>query len=111
MTDQSGKFYYAYEVDGLGNQLFMDDANVPSLLSLLFLGYCKEHDPIYLNTREKCLSNQNPYYYSGNYLTGVGSPHTPHQYVWPISIAMEGLTTTNISMVKEKITKIATTDA
>ncbi|MCB8537261.1 glycoside hydrolase family 125 protein [Enterococcus faecium] len=111
MTDQSGKFYYAYEVDGLGNQLFMDDANVPSLLSLPFLGYCKEHDPIYLNTREKCLSNQNPYYYSGNYLTGVGSPHTPPQYVWPISIAMEGLTTTNISMVKEKITKIATTDA
>ncbi|EME7220789.1 glycoside hydrolase family 125 protein, partial [Enterococcus faecium] len=110
ITDQSGSLYYAYEVDGLGNQLFMDDANVPSLLSLPFLGYCKENDPIYLNTRKKCLSEQNPYYYSGSYLTGIGSPHTPPQYVWPISIAMEGLTTADIAMIKEKILKIANTD-
>ncbi|HFX3844230.1 glycoside hydrolase family 125 protein [Enterococcus faecium] len=110
ITDQSGSLYYAYEVDGLGNQLFMDDANVPSLLSLPFLGYCKDNDPIYLNTRKKCLSEQNPYYYSGSYLTGVGSPHTPPQYVWPISIAMEGLTTADIAMIKEKIIKIANTD-
>ncbi|MFP3770599.1 glycoside hydrolase family 125 protein [Enterococcus faecium] len=110
ITDQSGSLYYAYEVDGLGNQLFMDDANVPSLLSLPFLGYCKDNDPIYLNTRKKCLSEQNPYYYSGSYLTGIGSPHTPPQYVWPISIAMEGLTTADIAMIKEKIIKIANTD-
>lgn len=109
ITDQSGSLYYAYEIDGLGNQLFMDDANVPSLLSLPFLGYCKENDPIYLNTRKKCLSEQNPYYYSGSYLTGIGSPHTPPQYVWPISIAMEGLTTADIAMIKEKILKIANT--
>lgn len=110
ITDQSGSLYYAYEVDGLGNQLFMDDANVPSLLSLPFLGYCKDNDPIYLNTRKKCLSVQNLYYYSGSYLTGIGSPHTPPQYVWPISIAMEGLTTADIAMIKEKIIKIANTD-
>src|SRR5437016_260587 len=42
---------YAYEVDGFGNQLFMDDANVPSLLSLPYLGCCAADDPTYFNTR------------------------------------------------------------
>ena len=29
---------YPYEVDGFGNRLFMDDANIPSLLSMPYLG-------------------------------------------------------------------------
>lgn len=111
LIDKSGSSYYAYEVDGLGNKLFMDDANVPSLLSLPFLGYCEENDPIYLNTRRKCLDTENPFYYSGKYLSGIGSPHTPKDYVWPISLAMEGLTTSNSKLIKEKIETIAHTDA
>jgi len=57
---------YAYEVDGFGNQLCMDDANIPSLLSLPYLGICQKDDPLYVNTRRFVLSKQNPYYFAGN---------------------------------------------
>lgn len=56
---------YAYETDGYGNHILMDDANVPSLLSLPYLEYCHEDDPIYQNTRRFILSEDNPYYYAG----------------------------------------------
>ena len=55
----------AYEVDGYGNQLFMDDANVPSLLSLPYLSSIERDSDIYLNTRRFVLSDSNPYFYSG----------------------------------------------
>jgi meiotically up-regulated gene 157 (Mug157) protein len=83
---------YAYEADGLGHHTLMDDANVPSLLSLPYLGYCAPDDPIYLNTRRWILSDENPYYYSGTAAAGVGSPHTPPRYIWPIALAVQGLT-------------------
>jgi uncharacterized protein len=83
---------YAYEVDGVGNHNFMDDANVPSLLAMPYLGYCAADDPIYLNTRAFVLSKGNPYYYSGKVASGIGSPHTPPDYIWPISLCMQGLT-------------------
>src|SRR5699024_11487878 len=102
----SSDLIYAYEVDGLGNQLFMDDANVPSLLSLPFLNYCEPDNPLYLTTRKYVLSEYNKYYYSGKYLAGVGSPHTPPEHVWPIAIAMEGLTTNDVEVTKEKMDKI-----
>jgi len=84
---------YAYEADGLGNQLFMDDANIPSLLSLPYLGVCSVHDPMYLRTRQACLSHTNPFYYSGKHAGGIGSPHTPKNHIWPISLCVQGLTT------------------
>lgn len=90
---------YAYEVDGLGNYLLMDDANVPSLLAAPYLGYCSVDDPIYQNTRKFILSKHNPYYYQGEVLKGVGSPHTPENYIWNISMAVQGMTT---SCEKEK---------
>ena len=37
---------YAYEVDGFGNRLLMDDANVPSLLGMGYLGDVEMNDPI-----------------------------------------------------------------
>ena len=110
-VEETGEEIYAYEVDGLGNQLFMDDANVPSLLSLPFLNYCEPSDPLYLTTRKYVLSEYNKYYYSGKYLAGVGSPHTPPEHVWPIAIAMEGLTTNDVEVTKEKMDKIVATDA
>ena len=83
---------YAYEVDGLGNVSFMDDANVPSLMSLPYLDYCAPDDPIYLNTRRAVLSEKNPFYYEGKYAKGVGSPHTPDNYVWHIALIIQALT-------------------
>jgi len=83
---------YAYEIDGFGQYNIMDDANVPSLLSAPFLGYVAEDNEVYQNTRRLILSDMNPYFYKGHAASGIGSPHTPMNYVWPISLAMEGLT-------------------
>jgi len=83
---------WAYEVDGLGGVLALDDANVPSLLSLPRLGYCGTDDPMYQATRAFVLSPRNPYYYRGAGAAGIGSPHTPKRHVWPIALAMAALT-------------------
>lgn len=83
---------YAYEADGIGNHNLMDDANVPSLLSIPYLGYTSASDPIYQNTRRFILSDANPYYYSGSAASGIGSPHTPDRYIWHIALSMQGLT-------------------
>lgn len=86
---------WAYEVDGLGNQLLMDDANIPSLLSAPYLGFCALDDPTYLRTRAFALSPANPYFFSGTYAEGIGSPHTHSRWVWPLALAMRGLTSTD----------------
>ncbi|MCL6442758.1 MAG: glycoside hydrolase family 125 protein [Alicyclobacillus sp.] len=87
---------YAYETDGYGNYNLMDDANVPSLLSIPYIRYRSEDDAIYRNTRSFVLSRENPYYFEGRFAAGIGSPHTPRGYVWPIALIMQGLTTTDI---------------
>jgi meiotically up-regulated gene 157 (Mug157) protein len=86
---------YAYEVDGFGNANLMDDANVPNLLSIPYLGYRPADDPTYQNTRTFVLSRANPYYYEGQYAKGIGSPHTPQGYLWPIGLIMQALTTSD----------------
>lgn len=83
---------YAYETDGMGNYTLMDDANVPSLLSIPYLGYVSADDEIYKNTRKFILNRENPYYYEGKAAKGIGSPHTPERYIWHISLSMQGLT-------------------
>jgi meiotically up-regulated gene 157 (Mug157) protein len=83
---------YAYEVDGFGSRLFMDDANVPSLLSLPYLGCCAPNDPLYLRTRAFVLSEDNPYFAKGTAGEGVGSPHSGIGTIWPIGITMRALT-------------------
>ena len=92
---------YAYETDGLGNYNLMDDANVPSLMSIPYLGYCDASDPIYQNTRKFILSKKNPYYYEGKVLKGIGSPHTPENRVWPIAIVLQGLTSDSKEEIEE----------
>ncbi len=87
-----GDDFYAYEVDGFGQYNLMDDANLPSLLSMPYMGYCGKKDPRYLRTRSFILSAGNPYYYEGRCLKGIGSPHTPPNHVWDIALAMQGLT-------------------
>lgn len=111
MKDAEGNEIYAYEVDGLGNQLFMDDANVPSLLSIPWISDISEKDELYLNTRRAVLSAENPYYYEGVSARGIGSPHTPKDYIWHISLSMQGLTSTQNKEKIDLINEILNTDA
>jgi meiotically up-regulated gene 157 (Mug157) protein len=83
---------YAYEADGFGNQLFMDDANVPSLMSLSYLGIHKPQDAIYKQTRKYLVSDSNPWYLRGKAAEGSGSPHTGKSNIWPMGIILRGLT-------------------
>ncbi|MBP2097836.1 glycoside hydrolase family 125 protein [Enterococcus rivorum] len=101
-VNQRGEKVYAYEVDGLGNASIMDDSNIPNLLSAPYLGYVSEYDSVYQATRKTILSRENPYFYEGEYAKGIGSSHTPENYVWPIALAMEGMTTEN-KAEKERI--------
>lgn len=91
-TNKAGEKIYAYETDGLGHYLIMDDGNVPNLLSTPYLHYTAQNDSTYINTRKTILSFENPYYYSGKYGEGLGSPHTPKNYIWHIALAIQGLT-------------------
>lgn len=76
---------FAYEVDGYGSSLFMDDANVPSLLSLPILGFLDMDDPLYQNTRRMVLSPANPYFITGPNFEGIGGPHVGLRNAWPMS--------------------------
>lgn len=109
-TEEFGSIY-AYEVDGLGNKLFMDDANVPSLMSMPYLGYCEKDDELYLNTRNYVLSKSNPYYFEGSAACGVGSPHTPKDYIWHIALVMEALTSAKEEDTKRILDLLMSTDA
>ncbi len=91
---RGGKKIYAYEVDGLGHALFMDDANLPSLLSSPSFGYGSASDPLYEETRRFILSPADPYFYSGKNASGVGSPHTPKGMVWPLALIAQAMTAT-----------------
>ncbi len=84
---------WAYEIDGFGNAIFMDDANVPSLLGLPYLDCCSMTDPMYTATRKFVLSEANPYFYRGSVAEGVGGPHIGQDMIWPMSIVMRALTT------------------
>lgn len=86
---------YAMEVDGFGNRLLQDDANVPNLLSLPYLGAVKATDVIYQNTRRFVLSDSNPYFFKGKAAEGIGSPHTLINQIWPMSIIMRAMTSDN----------------
>ncbi|WP_414649306.1 glycoside hydrolase family 125 protein [Dyella sp.] len=83
---------WAYEVDGFGNQLFMDDANAPSLSSLAYLGTCDRRDARYRRTRALAWSDRNPYFFAGRAAQGIGGPHQGLRMIWPMSITMRALT-------------------
>lgn len=83
---------FAMEVDGFGNALFQDDANVPNLLGLPYLGAVKHNDKIYKRTRKFVLSDSNPYFFRGKDGEGIGSPHTLINQIWPIGITMRAMT-------------------
>ena len=101
---------YAYEIDGYGHANLMDDANIPSLLSIPYFGYVGSHDVVYQATRRFVLSPSNPYFFSGKYAAGIGSPHTPHGYVWPLALVMQALTSSDPSEVSRVMGYLAASD-
>jgi meiotically up-regulated gene 157 (Mug157) protein len=102
---------YAYEVDGLGNQLIIDEPNMPNLLSLTYFGAVDMSDLIYQNTRKFAMSDSNPYFYKGKYAEGVGSDHTPKNYVWHLSLIARALTSDDDKEIKYCLDTIKTTHA
>ncbi len=102
---------YAFEVDGFGNQYLMDDANVPSLLALAYLGDVDINDPIYQNTRRFVWSDSNPYFFKGTAGEGIGGPHIGYDMVWPMSIMMKAFTSQDDNEIKECIQMLMKTDA
>ena len=102
---------YAYEVDGFGNQLLMDDANVPSLLAMPYLGDVSLDDPIYQNTHRFVWSDDNPYFFKGKAGEGIGGPHIGYDMAWPMSIMMKAFTSTDDKEIKDCIQMLMDTDA
>jgi meiotically up-regulated gene 157 (Mug157) protein len=102
---------YAYEVDGFGNYVCMDDANVPNLLALPFLGCAGINDPVYQNTRRLVLSLSNPYFFKGKAAEGVGGPHIGFDYIWPMSLIMRASTSTAPDEIAYCIRTLRDTDA
>ena len=102
---------YAFEVDGFGNCYLMDDANVPSLLAMAYLGDVPLNDKIYQNTRRFVWSEDNPYFFKGTAGEGIGGPHVGYDMAWPMSIMMKAFTSQNDAEIKECIEMLMRTDA
>ncbi|KAJ2853073.1 hypothetical protein J3B02_003300, partial [Coemansia erecta] len=102
---------FAFETDGYGSQIIMDDANVPSLLSLPYLGFVAANNTVYQNTRRMVLSTDNPWFFSGKQISGVGSPHTGFRKVWPMAVAIQALTSDSREDRVDAIGVLASTTA
>ena len=102
---------YSYEIDGFGNNLYMDDANVPSLMSLAYLNSKFKDDKIYLNTRKFLLSNNNPYFLKGKAAEGQASPHTGKDKIWPMGIILRAMTSNDDDEIKKCLKMLINTHA
>jgi meiotically up-regulated gene 157 (Mug157) protein len=102
---------YAFETDGRGQTLEMDDANMPNLLGAPIYGYVRSDDPRYRATRAFVLSKDNPYYFEGRYAAGIGSPHTPSNYIWPLGIIARGMTALNRKETRAALLTLSITDS
>lgn len=92
---------YAYEVDGFGSSCVMDDPNVPSLLSLPYLGYTTTDDPVYQHTRAMALSEWNAFYTHGKIACGISSPHVGVcDKFWPMATIVQALTSTDTDEIR-----------
>jgi meiotically up-regulated gene 157 (Mug157) protein len=102
---------FVYETDGYGNRLMMDDSNVPSLLALPYLGCINVNDQVYQNTRKFLFSDDHCWYFRGKAASGIGSPHTLKDMIWPMTIIMQALTSTNTEEIRECLRLLKATHA
>ncbi len=100
---------YAFEIDGFGSRLLMDDSNIPSLLSLPYLNAVDASDKVYQNTRKFVWSEANPFFFKGTAAEGIGGPHVGMDMIWPMSITMKGLTSTDPQEIKACIKMLKNT--
>jgi meiotically up-regulated gene 157 (Mug157) protein len=92
MRGPDGQQVWAYEVDGFGNSFLMDDANIPGLSSLAYLGAVPRHDPVFRRTEALCWSSRNPYFFTGKAAAGIGGPHAGLGMIWPMSLIIRAMT-------------------
>ncbi len=102
---------YAYEADGYGNHLFMDDSNIPSLLAMPYLGSCAATELVYRNTRAFVLSEDNPYFFRGKAAAGAGGPHSGLGMIWPLAITVQALTSQSEQEIAACLKTLKTTHA
>ncbi|ERJ59629.1 glycoside hydrolase family 125 protein [Sphingobacterium paucimobilis] len=100
---------YAFEVDGFGSFMMMDDANVPSLLALPYLESVDVKDEVYQRTRKYILSKNNPFFFKGTAAEGVGGPHIGRDMIWPMAIIMRAFTSTDDNEIRDCIKTLAAT--
>jgi meiotically up-regulated gene 157 (Mug157) protein len=96
---------WAYEIDGYGSQLLMDDANVPSLLGLPYLSSSPDA-ALYTRTRAFCWSERNPWFFRGTAGEGIGGPHVGRDMIWPMSQIMYALTSTSPQEIQRSLTML-----
>lgn len=101
---------YAFEADGFGSCYLMDDANIPSLLALPYLEGVAVHDPVYQNTRRFVWSEANPYFFKGKAGEGIGGPHIGYDMVWPMSLIMKAMTSTDDEEIRKCVKMLRDTD-
>ncbi|HUD92126.1 glycoside hydrolase family 125 protein [Sphingobium sp.] len=109
MDDGRGGKVWAFEVDGFGNAIFMDDANVPSLSGLPLLGAADRADPLWQRTAARAWSDRNPYFFSGSAAQGIGGPHIGMDMIWPMSIVTRALNSGDDATIRQCLTWLRST--
>lgn len=101
---------WAYEVDGYGGQLLMDDANVPSLLGLPYLASSPDK-ALYARTRAFVWSDQNPWFFKGAAGEGIGGPHEGKDSIWPMSQMVYALTSDSPREIRSALVMLKASSA
>ncbi len=109
MPDGQGGEVWAYEVDGFGNAIFMDDANVPSLSGLTLLGAADRSDPLFRRTAALAWSDRNPYFFTGTAARGIGGPHIGLDMIWPMSIITHAMNSDDDAVIRQCLAWLKTT--
>lgn len=93
---------WAYEVDGFGSQVLMDDANAPGLLSLPYLDSSPDA-ALYAGTRAWVWSERNPWFFRGSAGEGIGGPHEGKDMIWPMSQIIYALTSNSDEEIRHSL--------